>query len=49
MINYNRLDYEIKRDLTNFSFKISHDLKRLWQRFIHQMLTVSCRKQTVSE
>ncbi len=27
MINYNRSGYEIKRDLTNFSFKISHDLK----------------------
>lgn len=38
MINYNRLGYEIKRDLTNFCTKISHDLKRSQQKFIHQML-----------
>lgn len=28
MINYNRLGYEIKRDLANFSEKISNGLKR---------------------
>ncbi len=28
MINYNRLGYEIKRDLAVFSQKISKDLKR---------------------
>ncbi|MCI9416758.1 MAG: hypothetical protein HFI82_04980 [Eubacterium sp.] len=28
MINYSRLGYEIKRDFTNFSFKISKGLKR---------------------
>lgn len=28
MINYNRLGYEIKRNLTNFSTKISQGLKR---------------------
>ena len=38
MINYNRLGYEIKRDLTNFSTKISIGLKRPQQKFIHQML-----------
>ncbi len=38
MINYNRLGYEIKRDLTNFSLKISQGLKRPQQKFIHQML-----------
>ena len=38
MINYNRLGYEIKRDLTNFSTKISKGLKRPQQKFIHQML-----------
>lgn len=27
MINYNRLGYEIKRDFTNFSEKISKGLK----------------------
>ena len=27
MINYNRLGYEIKRDLANFSEKISNGLK----------------------
>ena len=37
MINYNRLGYEIKRDLTNFSTKISKGLKRPQQKFIHQM------------
>lgn len=38
MINYNRLGYEIKRDLTNFSTKISKGLKRPQQKFVHQML-----------
>ena len=38
MINYNRLDYEIKRDLTNFSSKISQGLKLPQQKFIHQII-----------
>ena len=38
MINYNRLGCEIKRDLTNFSTKISQGLKRPQQKFVHQML-----------
>ena len=38
MINYNRLGYEIKRNLTNFSTKISKGLKRPQQKFIHQMI-----------
>ena len=38
MINYNRLCYEIKRDLTNFSAKISKGLKCPQQKFVHQML-----------
>jgi len=38
MINYNRLGYEIKRDLTSFSTKISQGLKRPQQKFIHQMI-----------
>lgn len=38
MINYNRLGYEIKRDLTNFCTKISYGLKRPHQKLIHQML-----------
>ena len=38
MINYNRLGYEIKRDLTKFSTKISQGLKRPQQKFVHQML-----------
>lgn len=38
MINYNRLGYEIKRDFTNFSVKISHGLKRPQQKFVHQMV-----------
>ena len=38
MINYNRLRYEIKRDLTYFSTKISKSLKRPQQKFIHWML-----------
>ena len=38
MINYSRLGYEIKRDLTSFSTKISKGLKRPQQKFVHQML-----------
>lgn len=38
MINYNRLGYEIKRDLSNFSSKISKNLKRPQEKFIHQMI-----------
>ena len=38
MINYNRLGYEIKRDLTSFCTKISYGLKRPQQKFIHQMI-----------
>ena len=38
MINYNRLGYEIKRDLTNFSEKISKGLKRPQCKFIIQMI-----------
>lgn len=38
MINYSRLGYEVKRDLTNFCTKISHGLKRPQQKFIHQMI-----------
>ena len=38
MINYSRLGYEIKRDFTNFSLKISKRLKRPQKKFVHQML-----------
>ena len=38
MINYNRLGYEIKRDFSNFSLKISKRLKRPQKKFVHQML-----------
>ena len=38
MINYSRLGYEIKRDFTNFSVKISQKLKRPQQKFVHQMV-----------
>ena len=38
MMNYNRLSSEIKRDLTNFSIKISKGLKCPQQKFIHQMI-----------
>ena len=38
MINYNRLGYEIKRDLANFSEKISKGLKRPKSKFVLQML-----------
>lgn len=38
MINYNRLGYEIKRDFTNFSLKLSKGLKRPQEKFIHQMI-----------
>lgn len=43
MINYNRLGYEIKRDLTSFTTKISKGLKRPQQKFIHQMIMVFLR------
>ena len=38
MINYNRLEYEIKRDLTNFCMKISQNLKHPQKKFVHQMI-----------
>ena len=38
MINYSRLGYEIKRDFTNFSLKISKGLKRPQGKFVHQMV-----------
>ena len=38
MINYSRLGYEIKRDFTNFSGKISKGLKRPQEKFVHQMI-----------
>ena len=38
MINYSRLGYEMKRDLSKFSTKISKGLKRPQQKFIHQMV-----------
>ena len=38
MINYNRLGYEIKRDMTSFCTKISYGLKRPQQKFVHQMI-----------
>jgi len=38
MINYNRLGYEIKRDLANFSKKISNGLKRPQSKFLLQMI-----------
>ena len=38
MINYNRLGYEIKRDLANFSGKISNGLKRPQSKFLLQMI-----------
>lgn len=38
MINYSRLGYEIKRDFTNFSSKISKGLKRPQEKFVHQMI-----------
>ena len=38
MINYNRLGYEIKRDLTNFCQKISGNLKRPQKKFVQQMI-----------
>lgn len=34
----NRLGYEIKRDLTKFSAKISKGLKRSQEKFIYQMI-----------
>ena len=38
MINYNRLGYEMKRDLANFSAKISKSLKKPESKFVMQML-----------
>ena len=38
MINYSRLGYEMKRDFTNFSHKISKGLKRPQEKFVHQMV-----------
>ena len=38
MINYSRLGYEIKRDLSNFSEKISQGLKIPQCKFVTQML-----------
>lgn len=38
MINYSRLGYEMKRDFTNFSLKISKGLKRPQEKFVHQMI-----------
>lgn len=38
MINYNRLGYEIKRDLSRFSTEISKELKRPQQKFVQQMI-----------
>lgn len=38
MINYSRLGYEIKRDLSNFSSKISKTLKRPKEKFVQQMV-----------
>lgn len=51
MINYNRLGYEIKRDLTNFSEKISKKLKRPHIKFVHQIIygIIACNKLHLSE
>ena len=38
MINYSRLGYEMKRDFTNFSLRISKGLKRPQEKFVHQMI-----------
>lgn len=38
MINYSRLGYEMKRDLSNFSSKISKSLKRPKEKFVQQMV-----------
>ena len=38
MINYNRLGYEIKQNLANFSEKISNGLKQPQNKFLLQML-----------
>ena len=38
MINYNRLAYELKRDISNFSNKISAGLKRPKMKFLTQMI-----------
>lgn len=38
MINYSRLEYEIKRDFTNLSLKISIGLKRPQEKLGRQMI-----------
>jgi len=38
MINYNRLAYELKRDISNFTQKITIDLKRPQMKFVTQMI-----------
>ena len=38
LINYNRLSYEIKRDLTNFTEKITKGISRTQYKFVTQML-----------
>lgn len=38
MINYNRLSYQIKRNLSTFSNKISKDISRPKSKFIFQMM-----------
>lgn len=38
MITYSRLGYEIKRDFTNFCMKITKDLKRPQEKFVHKMV-----------
>lgn len=51
MINYSRLGYEIKRDFTNFSLKISKGLKRPQEKFVHQMVygILAAKKLHLSE
>ena len=38
LINYNRLSYEIKRDLTNFTEKITKGISRTQYKFVTQIL-----------
>lgn len=38
MINYNRLAYELKRDISNFTNKITNGLKRPEMKFVTQMI-----------
>lgn len=38
MINYNRLAYELKRDISNFTNKITTGLKRPEMKFVTQMI-----------